>query len=47
MAGAGNRVSAAAAPAAVPAKTARRLTLRDVNLRDIRILPVAPFVRGA
>jgi hypothetical protein len=27
----------------VPAKTARRLTLRDVDLRDIRILPVAPL----
>jgi len=29
----------------VPAKTARRLTFRDVDLRDIRILPLAPFVR--
>jgi len=29
----------------VPAKTARRLTLRDVDLRDIPILPLAPFVR--
>src|SRR5580692_81081 len=44
MAGAGNRVSAAAAPAAVPAKTVRRLSLRDVDLRDIRILPLAPFI---
>jgi len=31
----------------IVAKTARRLTLRDMDLRDIRILPVAPFVRGA
>src|SRR5271169_303774 len=47
MAGVGKRLSAAAAPAAVPANTARRLTLReltfdDVSLRDIAFLPVAP-----
>src|SRR5580658_9680956 len=46
MAGAGKRVSAAA-PAAVPAKTARRLTLRDINLRDIGILPLAPVISEA
>jgi hypothetical protein len=34
-AGAGKRLNAAAAPAAVPAKSARLLTLRVVNLRDI------------
>src|SRR5580692_663138 len=46
-AGAGKRVSAAA-PAAVPAKTARRLTLRDISLRDIGILPFgADDYRGA
>jgi len=27
----------------VPAKTARRLTLRDKSLRDIAFLPEAPF----
>ena len=33
---------AAAAPAAPPARSARRLTLRDVNLRCILVLPLAP-----
>src|SRR5580658_585687 len=47
MAGVGNRVSAAAAPAAVPAKSARRETLcelsfRDLGLLDMTVLPPAP-----
>src|ERR1700733_1251135 len=42
MAGAGKRGAAAAAPAAVPARSARRLNFRYVSLRDIPFLPVAP-----
>jgi hypothetical protein len=37
MAGAGKRVNAAAAPAAEPAKSVRRLTLRAVIVRDISV----------
>src|SRR6185437_642104 len=39
IAGAGNWVSAAAAPAAVPANSVRRVILSD--LRDIKVLPLA------
>jgi hypothetical protein len=42
IAGDGKRLNAVAAPAAVPAKSARRVTLRDMTLRDIR-----PSLTGA
>src|SRR5271163_3645358 len=44
MAGVGKRPRATAAPAAVPANTARRLTVADVSLRDIRFLPATPIL---
>src|SRR5437763_2037735 len=43
-AGAGKRVSAAAAPATLPAKIVRRLTLRDLVLPGMRILPFPRLV---
>src|SRR5581483_9238258 len=42
-AGAGKRINAAAAPAAVPANRTRRLILEDVNLLDIAVLPLSPL----
>src|SRR5579864_468644 len=47
IAGAGNRVKAAAAPAAVPAKTVRRLSLRELSLRDIAVCSLgAPLAKA-
>src|SRR5436190_21599483 len=46
-AGAGKRVSAAAAPATLPAKIVRRLTLRDLVLPGMRILPFPHLVAPA
>src|SRR5580704_6141365 len=43
-AGAGKRVSAAAAPATLPAKIVRRLTLRNLVLPGMRILPFPRLV---
>src|SRR5207248_4832194 len=46
-AGAGKRVTAAAAPATLPAKIVRRLTLRDLILPGMRILPFPRLVAPA
>src|SRR4029077_13283946 len=46
-AGAGKRLSAAAAPATLPASTARRLTLRVLRLADITHPPILLGLQAA